>query len=106
MTQYRSYFSSAIAEFFVPFPQEIAEMIDNEEQRNGGATSIRPNLPVTYFDECRAVQDFEEGLDFEAIRAEMSRQAKKLDLSHDGSIHFQHERRGLRIWAHLNKARK
>lgn len=77
---------------FIPYPERIAEKIKADRAGLSATDRIVRGL------ECQAARDFENTLDFHAIRAEFTRKAKKIGVpapSHGFPVPFSHEDGGV-----------
>ena len=77
---------------FIPYPERVAEKVKADRAGLSATDRIVRGL------ECQAAKDFEDNLDFHAIRAEFTRKAKKIGVpvpSQGFPVPFSHEDGGV-----------
>lgn len=99
---------SATLEIFIPFPAEVESQIVAAEQRIEEslawlAKSAQPFSLRVFLEFLPCIVQFEQTIDSEAIKKEFARKAKKLDLTYDGSVAWQTEKKGFALYYYTKK---
>ena len=102
MSEIRAMIVSARMEVFLPFPADVLEAVDRDTLQIATAISAMPDwaraVVGSYAEFSPHIAAFGEGLNWQAIRAEFARKAKKIGLIADHDVSFRATKTGFDMW--------
>ena len=101
MTNYHAKTTKALLEIFIPYPPELLAQLD---ARRNETTEVMAQLPEwlrphpqMFYEFDPLIRAFEDAQNWDAIRAEIARKAKKLGVTVGHDVGWKQEPKGLRI---------